>query len=148
MLKKPTDRKFLTQSEKIRIAEATERFSEGFSALDAEKIIAMLAEDIIYEGQHITHPIEGKPEVSQYIRNRFKILRERKTEPILELAEVTLPLIEDYPCAVGLDNGSPSMIFSLTLSEEVTRIDLYSILPRPEDARRSGVIISNGKRRL
>lgn len=131
----------LPPDRKLAITKMTELFANSFAELDPEPIIAALATDATYVAQHILNDLEGREAIAENIRGRFARLREvLQVQPHLEMAEVDLPTSQVYPCVVGMSDGKPQQIYVLTLDQQdnIKRVSLYSVLPRPEDARRSG----------
>ncbi len=134
------------------INDATMSFARAFSALDPEPIIAMMADDVVYEGQHVREPIVGLDEVSKYLRARYTFIRERiertKGHLTLAMGEVGLPEAENYPCAIGINaDDEPEMLFVISLDKggRIDRLDLLSVAPRPEEARRTGVVYTGDR---
>jgi hypothetical protein len=121
--------------------DATRRFARSFARLDPEPIIARLADDAEYEGQHVLEPIRGKPAIAEYLRGRYAFLRARYPEGgTFELGEVDLSAAANYPCAIALTGDKPEMLFVIKLNAagQFQRVDVLSVAPRPDQARRSG----------
>ena len=133
----------LDSDEHERILEVTKMFAEAFASLNPEAIISSLTKDAVYEGQHILNPIIGREKISAYLRARYKNIRDRKSEtPVLEIGEVDLPEGSAYPCAIGILEDKPQMLFVLKIDARsmIERIDSLSVMPTPDLARRSGVV--------
>jgi hypothetical protein len=131
---------------RAKLMDATWLFARSLAQYDPEPIIARLAEDAAYDGQHVLEPILGKAAIADYLRGRYAFLKSRYPQgPTLELGEVDLPEGASYPCAIGINGDRPDMLFVIKLNAagKFQRIDLLSVAPRPDQARRSGERITS-----
>jgi hypothetical protein len=107
-------------------------------ALDASAVIALLAEDVIYESQWVPTPLRGKKAVSDYIAAKFDTVR-RSREAALSFGVgfVDLPAGQDYPVALLTQFGKRECFIALTLDESglVSRLDFLGILPPASQVR-------------
>jgi ketosteroid isomerase-like protein len=65
----------LPGEERARLVRATEAYIAAAGALDAAGIVAMLAEDVIYESQWTLEPIKGRQAVGDYITAKYETMR-------------------------------------------------------------------------
>ncbi|GGE43170.1 hypothetical protein GCM10011367_17310 [Marinicauda pacifica] len=117
---------------------ATQHYGEAFRRFNAETVIEMLADDVVYESQALLEPITGKHAVAEYLRKRYRFFAENMGDQIEIIpAEIGLPKAAKHPCLILARGEERDALLVLTLdgTEKVRRIDLLFAAPRPEEAR-------------
>ena len=77
-------------------------FAEAYSTFNVEPLIEALADDCIFESQMVLQPLEGKPDIEEYLRGKFATFRKSKTYITCSLARVG-------SCPVLTAVGKPSL---------------------------------------
>ena len=132
----------LPKRENLHQAWMTFHIAKARTALDADFIIDQLASDVVYESQNAIDAIQGKEAVADYLRRRFDFLRDLRTrQNIGEFLPgyVDIPKAKRHPCIIFRDEHyRQQAVWLLTLNEDnqITRIDICTIIPDPETAVR------------
>lgn len=122
------------------IVQATAIVQKARADLDVEELAAHLADDAVYEAQHVLDPLVGKTRIIAYLRERFDFLQGLKaTRDIGSLVNgrVNLPKAADHPCLIFMAEGERQALWVVSVDEEarISRIDILTVAPMPEEAR-------------
>ena len=82
--------------------ENYKNFAEAYSTFNVEPLIEALADDCIFESQMVLQPLEGKPDIEEYLGEKFATFRKSKTYIACSLARVG-------SCPVLTAVGKPSL---------------------------------------
>lgn len=114
-------------------------YARMINRLNAEYLEPLLADDFIYESQHVFQPLESKQAFLDYIRPKLITIRQAKAAVFAEMGTVTA-YGKSQPCVILAQNNKANLV-GLALAkvdgERLKRIDLC-IVPPPQSATRSG----------
>lgn len=118
---------------------ALQAYARMMNTLSAAPFEGLLAENFIHESQKVLTPIESKQAFLDYIRAKFKTIRDVGATVFAELGEVSA-YGSRRPCVILAQNDKANLV-GLALAKvsngKVARIDLC-IVPPPQTAQRSG----------
>ncbi len=118
---------------------ALRAYAKMMNTLNTTCFEPLLAEDFIYESQHVFQPLVSKHEFLDYIRLKFITIQQAKATVFAEMGTVAA-YGRNQPCVILAQNEKANLV-SLVLAkvegECLKRIDLCMI-PPPQAAKRSG----------
>jgi hypothetical protein len=118
---------------------ALRAYARMLNTLNSATLEPLLADDFVYESQHVFQPIESKKNFIDYIRPKLITIQQAKATVFAEMGTV-----EAYgkvqPCVILAQNEKENLV-ALALAKVdgplLKRIDLC-IVPPPHTAERSG----------
>jgi len=130
----------LDAAQEAIILQATAIVQKARTELDVEGLAAHLADDAVYEAQNVLNPLVGKTRIISYLRERFEFLQglsATRDIGLLVNGRVDLPRAADHPCLVFMAEGQRQAIWVVSVDSDsmISRIDILTVVPRPEEAR-------------
>ncbi len=122
----------LPAEDRACIVQTTESYIAAANALDAARIIAMLAEEVTYESQWTLAPIEGRQAVADYITKKYDTMRRSEAaRPEFRLGRIDLPLGVNYPVALVTQFGKAEAFIALAVDAagRIVRHDILGLAP-------------------
>lgn len=121
----------------VKLASATLRYGSAVESLNIEPLRDLLSETVIYESQRVLNPLVGRDAVIDYLQGKFQALTAANIAYNFVGGVVDLPSGQNTPCLIILRDGAREGLVVLTLddADEVSRVDLISVAPRPQEAR-------------
>jgi hypothetical protein len=133
----------LNARHEARIWRATGIVQKARADLDVEVLAPHLADDAVYEAQSVLTPLVGKDKIIAYLRDRFEFLQDLGTTQdigSLENGRVDLPQAADHPCLIFVAEGERQALWVVSVADsgKISRIDILTVAPTPDEARQSG----------
>jgi hypothetical protein len=128
----------LSAERRAHLVTATEAYIAAAGALDALSIVAMLAEDVIYESQWTLAPLNGRRAVGDYITAKYETMRRSEgAHPKFQLGRIDLPEGADYPVALVTQFGKAEAFVALSVNTEgrIVRHDILGLVPPASEVR-------------
>jgi hypothetical protein len=128
----------LLAADRERITKATEAYCTAANALDADSIIAMLAENVSYESQWVFESLTGQVAVGDHIKGKYQTIRQSETaRPLFQLGLVDLPFERDYPVALVTQFGKTEAFIALTIDAggQILRHEILGEAPHVSSVR-------------
>ena len=118
---------------------ALREYARMMNTLNAEHLSPLLADNFMYESQHIFQALESKTAFLDYIRPKLEAIHKAKAAVYAEMG-----MVDAYgqvqPCVVLAQNDKENLV-GLVLAQVdgdlLKRIDLC-VVPSPQSATRSG----------
>lgn len=121
---------------------AAEAFARAWNRLDPEGLGALLAEDVRYASQNVFDELVGRNEVLAYLRGKMATVRRAgdTAQVHAEMGVTTYPSVRPCVLLAQGQRGRPTALALLEVTGGVVqRIDLCTVAPHPDSARRTGV---------
>jgi hypothetical protein len=119
--------------------EALTAYARTMNNLNVDPLEPLLADDFIYESQHVFSAVESKQAFLEYIRPKLQTIKEAGVTVFAEIGSVTAYGVTQ-PCVVLAQNDKNNLV-ALVLAQvrddRLCRLDLC-IVPEPHTAERSG----------
>ena len=119
--------------------DALQAYARMLNMLDAKSFDGILADDFVYESQHVFQPLESKQEFMDYIEPKLKTIARASATVYAEMGTVVANG-RNQPCVILAQNEKTNLV-GLALAKvegnKLKRIDLC-VVPPPESAERSG----------
>ena len=119
--------------------DALQSYARMMNTLNAQPFEEILADDFVYESQHVLQPIESKNAFMDYIVPKLQTVARANATVFAEMGNVSV-CGTNRPCVI-LAQHDKSNLGALVLAEvegnKLKRIDLC-IVPPPQSAERSG----------
>ena len=132
--------------------ELVKLYAKAWNTLTFETIEPYLDEDVVYESQKVFSSLNGKNEVSEYLRGKMATIKNvvYKSDVYAELGYCgtqnnqsvqVLSAYDGRPCVL-MAQGDISKVLALVLLEvesgKIKRVDICTEVPRPSSATRTG----------
>jgi hypothetical protein len=131
----------LLPPDRERLMKVTRSYIAAAGALDAAGIVAMLAEEAVYESQWTLAPIVGRQAVGDYIAAKYATMRRSEgARPEFRLGRVDLPKGADYPVALVTQFGKAEAFVALSVNADgkIVRHDILGLVPPASSVRVDG----------
>lgn len=115
-----------------RIVKVTEAYVAAANALDAVAVVAMLADDVVYDSQWTRAPIQGRQVVGDYIAAKYLTMRRSEAaRPEFRLGRIDLQQGADYPVALVTQFGKAEAFVALSVdaSGRIVSHDILGLTP-------------------
>jgi hypothetical protein len=113
------------------------KIATAYNTLNSEIFIGIIAENFIYESQHVFEPMNGKETFLKYIAGKYKTIQNSTNAVYAELA-----FHDNTPCIIisqGEKENKGALLF-LELTKEgdkIQRMDMCGIAPHWSSAKRT-----------
>lgn len=125
----------MSQNEEL----ALRAYAKMMNTLDPQCLEPLLADDFIYESQHVFQPLESKQAFLDYIRPKLDTIRRAKATVYAELGTVWA-YGTTRPCVILAQSDRENLVglvLATVKGASLKRIDLC-VAPLPQAAQRSG----------
>lgn len=114
-------------------------YARMMNTLNSDCLEPLLADDFIYESQHVIQPMQSKQAFICYINQKFNIIQQAKATVFAEMGTVSA-YGRKQPCVILAQNDKDNLVCLVLAKVErdkLKRLDLC-IVPTPYSADRSG----------
>ena len=119
--------------------DALQAYARMMNTLNPQPFEEILADDFVYESQHVLQPMKSKNEFMNYIVPKLQTVARANATVFAEMGNVSV-CGSNRPCVILAQHDKSNLVI-LVLAEvegnKLKRIDLC-IVPPPQSAERSG----------
>ena len=130
----------------LTVAEAARLFATAWNRLEATVLEPWLAEDVVYESQHVFAAIESRADFMEYLTGKMgTVSRDPSAKVYAELGETrAYPgcAVDEGSCVVMAQGGKDDVAALVLFQVEggyIARMDMCTVVPDPRSARRTGI---------
>jgi hypothetical protein len=113
------------------------KIATAYNTLNSEILTDLIADDFVYESQHVFEPMNGKDNFLKYIAGKYKTIQNSKSIVYAEIG-----YHENTPCIIisqgEKDNKGALLFLELTKEgDKIQRMDMCGIAPHWSSAKRT-----------